>query len=102
MIHIADFLRPVDYAWYELGEALYVDNQILQGLRRSNNTNIGKLHRVIDEWLKLFPDACWVEVIDAVEGPLLSNRRVAMDILDHLKKPEIEAEYVSRYNEWNK
>ena len=95
MIHIVELLHPIEYMWYELGEALYVGNHFLQDLRRSNNTNIEKFYRVIQQWLKNFPDAYWVEVINAVEGPLLNNRKVAMDIRDFLMKPEIQAEYVS-------
>ena len=95
MFHIIDLLRPIEYMWYELGEALYVDYPFLQGLRRSDNANIKNLDRVINQWLNSFPDAYWVEVIGAVEGPLLGNHKVAMDIRDFLKKPEIEAEYVS-------
>ena len=101
MKDIKNLLLPIDYMWYELGEALYVGNHFLQGLRRSIKMNIEKLFEVVHQWFREFPDACWVEIINVVEGPLLNNHKVTMDIRNFLMKPEIQAKYVSSYDEWN-
>ena len=65
--------------------ALQVDNNVLDGLRRSNNTDAMKLHDVIQSWYTTQPtETTWDVIISAVKGPIVNNKRKADEIRKHL------------------
>ena len=92
-------LNSIAYMWYELGEALYIDYNRLQIIRHDKPEDpLRKLSHVIMEWIKKFSDAYWLELVNAVEGPLLKeNRKLGDDIRKFL---EAQAKHVSCLNEY--
>lgn len=72
-------LNPIAYMWYELGEALYIDYDVLQDLKRNNEDSSIKLLHIIKEWMRIFSDAYWLELVNAVKSPLLKENRILGD-----------------------
>ena len=61
---------------------------ILDGLKRTSDSNTVKLSQVIDTWITT-NEACrvtWDKVISVISGPIFSNKRKADEIRDHLIK----------------
>ena len=71
-----------------LGEALEVPVDTLQSVRQNYGADSDrvKLSMVIDHWLKE-PTADWATLIKAVEGPLVTQKRVADNIREFLVHP---------------
>ena len=96
--HIHDLLyllAEIDYSWSKIGFALYVDNNIIQGLYTQNEDNITKLTKVLNKWID--SQSCpvtWENIITAVEGPIVGNYKSIGDkIREHLFKPEVFSGY---------
>ena len=89
-------LNPIAYMWYELGEALYIKYDVLQNLKHNNETSNIKLLRIIEQWMMIFSDAYWLELITAVESPLVNDKRIGHEIRKFL---ETQAKNVSCLNE---
>ena len=71
--------------WYEIGLGFEVPQNTLNGLKLNNNSNTVKLSQVIDTWINT-NEATWDKVISAISGPIVSNKKKADEIHDHLTK----------------
>ena len=60
-------------------------HKILDGLKRTSDSNTVKLSQVIDAWITT-NEATWNKVISAIGGPIVSNKEKANEIHGHLAK----------------
>ena len=71
--------------WNEVGLALNVPLNVLNGLDKSRKSNIVKLSEVIQCWKTAQPSpVTWKTVINALEGPIVNNKAKASQIRDYL------------------
>ena len=84
---LLDLLADMKNSWQDIGLALRVPSDYLNGLSRSHNTLTFKLSEVIRKWMvSQSSPVTWKTVISAIEGPIVSNKRKADEIRDYLGK----------------
>ena len=85
---LLDLLADIDDKWYEVGLAFHVPDNILNGLRCSNDSNKVKLSEIIDAWITTNEagPVTWDNVISAIGGPIVNNKKKANEIRDYLAK----------------
>ena len=79
-------MANINDKWNEIGIALGVEENVLSGLRQSQNTNTVKLSEVINSWIttKSKTTVTWETVISAIGGPVVNNKQKAMEIREYL------------------
>ena len=82
---LLNLLADVNNMWQEVGLALGVDSNFLEGLQKEKDGNTTKLSKVIRRWInnKSSP-VTWETVITAMEGRIIANRAKADEIRVHL------------------
>ena len=89
MLELLTSNNSIDHKWHEIGLALRVHDNILEGLKRQGEakSNVLKLNEVINSWIitKSSP-VTWDTLITAIEGPLVNNVQKADEIRDYLSK----------------
>ena len=74
-------------SWQDIGLALRVSSDYLDGLSRSQDTPSTKLSNVIRNWMdSQSSPVTWKTMISAIEGPIVNNKRKADEIRDYLGK----------------
>ena len=80
-------LADMKYRWEDIGLALKVSFDYLDGLSRSHDTPSTKLSNVIRNWMDSQSSlVTWKTLISAIEGPIVNNKRKADNIRDYLGK----------------
>ena len=92
-------LADIKNSWQDIGLALGVSDDYLDGLKHSQDTPSTKLSNVIRKWMDSQPSlVTWKTVISAIEGPIVDNKRKADEIRDYLGKLIIYCQV--NYNAW--
>ena len=83
---LCSFLANINDKWNEVGIALGVQENVLSGLRQRQDTDTVKLSEVINTWIttESISPVTWETVISAIEGPVVNNKKIAMDIREYL------------------
>ena len=84
---LLELLAPISAQWNEVGMALHVDHNFLAGLTIGQSTApVVKLDQVIHQWLISGVQhlITWREVIAAMEGVIVNNKKVADKIRKYL------------------
>ena len=82
---LLDLLADIDNMWQEVGLALGVDSNFLEGLQKEKDSNTTKLSKVIRRWInKKSSPITWETVIIAMEGRIIDNKAKADEIREHL------------------
>ena len=85
---MVNLLASIDNKWFEIGTALNVSHNTLEGFRQNNDSNTSKLTKVIHSWVTSRPSPItWQTVIDAISGNVVNNRAKADEIREHLGLP---------------
>ena len=84
-------LADISDMWYEIGLSLKVPRNILDGLKRSRESDAIKLSEVIHSWLTTTEShlVTWETVIDAIKSPIVNNIKKANEIRQHLTKGKL-------------
>ena len=77
-------LCDISAKWQEIGLALDIGNNYLQGIAGSNASMEIKLNSVLRKWMDINEEVTWRAIIDAVEGPIVKNKRVAREMREFL------------------
>ena len=89
-------LAEIQFKWSSIGMALNVPEQ---GLQYQPSQNIEKLQTTLQTWINgngKYSPVTWEELIDAIEGPIVGNQRVADAIRDYLCKDKTYKKYMER------
>ena len=82
-------LVSIDSKWFEIGTALNISHNTLEGLRRNNETNRVRLKEVINSWITTQSSSVtWETVIAAIDGNIVENKVKADEIRKHLGLPK--------------
>ena len=78
-------LADISAKWEEIGLALKVSRNELDGLQHDHSSITVKLSKVITLWMesKSSP-VSWETLISAIEGPIVNNKQKAKEIRDYL------------------
>ena len=80
-------LADMNNSWHNIGLALRVSPNYLDGLSRSSDTPTIKLSNVIRNWMDSQSSlVTWKTVISAIEGRIVNNKKKADEIRDYLGK----------------
>ena len=82
---LINLLADISNLWHEIGLSLNVPHNILDGLKRSQESDAIKLSEVIHSWLTT-TESSWETVIDAIKGPIVNHVIKANEIHQHLTK----------------
>ena len=78
-------LSKISYNWSIIGDSLKVPFQHLQEIERINCSNLEKLSKVLQKWLDgMYTAVTWATIIDAIDGEIVQQPAVAMEIREHL------------------
>ena len=96
--HLLELLSDANDKWHEIGVLLEVPDCDLNSLATGNLSNIVKLSKVLEKWIKLRSNPVkWKRVIAVVEGPVVQNKDLGLRIRQFLEQPEIVSYYRSSY-----
>ena len=72
--------------WHEIGLSLKVPHKILDGLKRSQESDAIKLSEVIHSWLTTTEShlVTWETVISTIKGPIVNNIKKANELRQYL------------------
>ena len=80
-------LANISNKWQEIGIALSIEQNFLDGLSKSLDSNEIKLTKVIEKWMNTQSShATWETVISAIEGPIVNNKNKADELRRHIGK----------------
>ena len=80
-------LADMENSWQLIGLALGVSCDSLDGLSRSHETSMTKLSKVISEWMNSHSSpVTWETMISTIEGPIVNNKKKAVEIRHYLGK----------------
>ena len=78
-------LADISAKWQEIGLALKVSCNELDGLQCDHSSITIKLSKVITLWIESESSpVSWEALISAIEGPIVNNKRKAKEIRDYL------------------
>ena len=78
-------MADISAKWKEIGLALKVSRNELDGLRRDHSSITVKLSEVITLWIESESSpVSWETLISAIEGPIVKNKKKAKEIRDYL------------------
>ena len=85
---LLNLLADISNLWYEIGLSLKVPHNILNCLKRSQESDAIKLSEVIHSWLTTTEShlVTWETVIDAIKSPVVNNIKKATEIHEHLTR----------------
>ena len=85
---LLDLLADISNLWHEIGLSLKVPHNILDNLKRSQESDRIKLSEVIHSWLTTTEShlVTWETVISTIKGPIVNNIKKANEIRQHLTK----------------
>ena len=88
---LLNVLADISNLWYEIGLSLKVPHNILDGLKRSQESDAIKLSEVIHSWLTTTKShlVTWETVIDDIKGPIVKHIKKASEIHQHLTKGKL-------------
>ena len=89
-------LAEIQYQWSSIGMALNIPEQ---GLQYQPSPNIVKLQTILQTWFDgngKYSPVTWGQLIDAIEGPIIGNQRVADSIREYLAEDNTYKKYVER------
>ena len=82
---VLKLLADISARWEDVGLALEVPKNDLDGLVKAPCNNNSKLSEVIRLWINTESSpVTWEALISAIEGPLVNNKRKAGQIHDHV------------------
>ena len=80
-LKVLELLANVTAKWKIIGVALGVDDNTLDGIDKSNDTNVLKLNSVINTWINTKSSPyTWETLISAIEGGLVKEKVKADEI----------------------
>ena len=96
MIDLMSVLSQIQSQWFTLGTALNIPPN--QGLLHQDIPISTKLNITLQLWLDgngKYSPVTWKRVMEAVESPIVNNRRVGDEIRDYLRQDEIFHKYMT-------
>ena len=82
-------LVSIDSKWFEIGTALNISHNTLEGFRRNIQGDTVRLREVIHSWITTQSSpVAWKTVIDAIGGNIVKNKAKADEIREHLGLPK--------------
>ena len=83
---LLNLLADISNLWREIGLSLKVPHNILDGLRRSQESNAIKLSEVIHSWFTTTEShlVTWETVISTIKGPIVINIKKANELHQYL------------------
>ena len=76
-------LADISHLWHVIGLSLNVTDNVLFGLKHSQESDTIKLSEVIHSWLTT-TESSWETLIDAIKGPIVKHIRKANEIHQYL------------------
>lgn len=83
---VISLLNPIQSMWFEIGIALNVSTDTLNGLNADKSSNTIKLANVINTWIAKGDEVTWSALIEAVKGPIIGNKQIVDKIEEFLMK----------------
>ena len=78
-------LADISAKWEEIGSALNISRNELDGLQHANSSTKMNFSRVIAKWMETeSTPVTWETLISAIEGPIVDNKQKAKEIRDYL------------------
>ena len=78
-------LTDISAKWEEIGTALNISRNELDGLQHAHSSIIMKLSQVLALWIDSeSTPVSWETLISAIEGPIVNNKQKAKEIRDYL------------------
>ena len=83
---LLNLLVSINSNWFEIGTALKIPHNTLEGLRHSNDGDAVKLKVVIHSWIMTQSSpVTWETVIAAIGGRVVNNQAKVDEIHEHLR-----------------
>ena len=88
---LLNLLADISNLWHEIGLSLKVPHSILDGLKRSQDSDVIKLSEVIQSWLTTAEShlVTWETVIGSIKSPIVNNNKKDTEIRQHLTRGKL-------------
>ena len=86
MYKLLQLLFDLSHQWELIGHSLHLSDNFLDGLHQLNVSDNNKLSKILLNWRNTNSSPfTWRTLIDALNGPVINNRRKAKEIWDYLQ-----------------
>ena len=85
---LLNLLADISHLWPEIGLSLNVSDNVLDGLKSSQERDTVKLAKIIDSWLTT-TESSWETVIEAIKGPIVNHVIKANALHQYLTKGKL-------------
>ena len=77
---LLNLLADIKHLWYEIGLALKVPDEEIEGLQQKNLSNINKLSKVLKCWINQCVEVTWQSIITAVRSKIVGQTQISQEI----------------------
>ena len=77
-------LADIKHLWYEIGLALKVPDEEIEGLRQKNISDINKLSKVLQYWISQCVEVTWQSIITAVRSKIVGQTQISQEIESYI------------------
>ena len=77
---LLNLLADIKHLWHEIGLALQVPDEEIEGLRQENLSNIIKLSKILQYWINQCVDVTWQSIITAVRSKIVGKTQISQEI----------------------
>ena len=92
---LLELLADIKHLWCEIGLALKVPDEEIEGLRQKNLSDINKLFKVLQYWINQGVEVTWYSIITAVRSKIVGQSQISKEIESHVIQLQGSASYMS-------
>ena len=71
--------------WYEIGVALKIPDEELEGLQQQSLSNTNKLSKVLQCWINQCIEVTWYSIITAVRSKVIGQTQISEEIESYVQ-----------------
>ena len=77
---LLELLADIKHMWYEIGLALKVPDEEIEGLQQKSLSDINKLSKVLQYWIDQGAEVTWYSIITAVRSKIVGQTQISKEI----------------------
>ena len=77
---LLSLLAGIEKMWYEIGVALKIPDEELEGLQQESLSDTNKLSKVLKYWINQCVEVTWYSIITAVRSKIVGETQISQEI----------------------
>jgi hypothetical protein len=86
---LLELLSGISYKWSLIGNALQIEENVIQNIKNEESIDKRRLSRVLSKWINSNNDVTWKKIVTVIEGPTVDEKATANNIKEFLNTHNI-------------